>query len=121
MILVAFLTISRKGTSVTWEVINDLTAISTIRVPDRLWNSQVSEGFYYPLFSTYDRGQISLPYCEAPCLPSSFTQVLILAPAVLIQQAIQDITSTVPTNAIIHVTVYFPYNSDDSSSLLTDR
>ena len=48
----------------TSEIINDLSAMSTIYASGRLWGSQVSSGFYYPVFSTYDQTPAKLPFCK---------------------------------------------------------
>ncbi|KAJ7221129.1 hypothetical protein B0H12DRAFT_1151862 [Mycena haematopus] len=79
-----FIGVAFKGTSVSREVINDLWASTTTQV-ERLFKSQVSRGFYHPLFSTYHAGAIAMPFK-------------------LIQQAVTDISQKA-TSVITHVTV----------------
>jgi len=80
-----YIGIAFKGTNVTSEIINDLTAMETIRAINRLWNSQVSSGFYFPIFSTYNQDPSKMPF-------------------LMIQKAIQDIVTKAKTTAITHVT-----------------
>ncbi|KAF9016718.1 alpha/beta-hydrolase [Hymenopellis radicata] len=81
-----FIGVAFKGTGVTEEVINDLLATLTIRVPEQfLFGGQISRGFYYPMFSTYS-GQ---PFSE---------------PFTLVKKAIQNISSSASTTVITHVT-----------------
>lgn len=90
----------------TWEVINDLMAITTVYASGRLWGSQVARGFYYPIFSTYDQTPSKMPFG---------TVLLLSVPhassegnwgrVVMIQQAVQDISTKATTTAITHITV----------------
>ncbi|KAF9021927.1 alpha/beta-hydrolase [Hymenopellis radicata] len=81
-----FIGVAFKGTSVTEEVINDLLATLTIRVPEQfLFGGQISRGFYYPMFSTYSEKPLSEPFT-------------------LVKNAIQIISSSASTTAITHVT-----------------
>jgi hypothetical protein len=51
-----------QGTTVSGEVINDLAALVTVRAEGHLWNSNVSSGFYFPLFSTYGCSPSNMPF-----------------------------------------------------------
>ena len=45
------------------ELINDLLGMVTTRPDGRLWGTEVSEGFYYPLFSSYKSDPTQVPFC----------------------------------------------------------
>jgi len=80
-----YIGIAFKGTNVTSEIINDLSAMSTIYASGRLWGSQVSSGFYYPVFTTYDQTPANLPF-------------------LMIQHAVQIIAASGIATPIVHVT-----------------
>ena len=88
----------------TSEIINDLSAMSTIYASGRLWGSQVSEGFYYPGFSTYDQDPSKLPFGEVT-LSIVHSTLLTNSVAVMIQQAIQTIAASEAATSVTHVTV----------------
>jgi len=80
-----FIGVAFKGTNVTWEIINDLSAMWTLRPTGYLWETEVSSGFYYPLFSSYKSDPKNVPI-------------------LLIQKAVQDIVTKATTTVITHVT-----------------
>ncbi|GJJ12699.1 hypothetical protein Clacol_006943 [Clathrus columnatus] len=81
-----YLGIAYKGTNLTSrEVLNDLWAAITTRASGYVWNSQVAQGFYYPLISTYYKTASLVPYA-------------------MVRTAIHDIVNDATNNVIIHVT-----------------
>ncbi|GJJ06945.1 hypothetical protein Clacol_001141 [Clathrus columnatus] len=81
-----YLGIAFKGTNLTSrEILNDLWAALTVRADGYVWNSQVAQGFYYPLISTYYKTASLVPYT-------------------MVRTAISDIVNGSANNVIMHVT-----------------
>ncbi|GJJ08083.1 hypothetical protein Clacol_002290 [Clathrus columnatus] len=81
-----YMGIMYKGTNLTSrELLNDFWAALSVRASGYVWNSQVAEGFYYPLISTYYKTASLVPYT-------------------MVRSAISDIANGSTNNVIMHVT-----------------